>query len=129
MGKRILVIENDPGIKEILNLILELEGFEVMDLKHAEFSVSRIVNFNPHLILMDILRPGNLERKFCQSLKLSAKTNHIPIILMSTLERLIIDFRMSGANDSILKPFMLDTFIETIKKHLKLAPKELFASE
>ena len=67
--------------------------------------------------------------KFCQLLKLSLKTNHIPIVLMSTLERLLIDVRISGANDSILKPFMLDSFLETITKHLKLAPNEFIVNE
>jgi PleD family two-component response regulator len=60
MGKRILVIENDPGIKELLNIILKLEGYEVKELRHVEFSISEIVKFNPHLILMDIIQPGNL---------------------------------------------------------------------
>ncbi|MDB5119095.1 MAG: response regulator receiver [Sphingobacteriales bacterium] len=120
MNKRILVIENDPGIQEILTIIFEQEGFQVMDVKHTENIFSQISSFNPHLILLDIIHPGDEEDRICKLLKSTLKTKHIPIVLMSTMQTLINQLEWSGANDAILKPFVVDVLLQTIKKQLTM---------
>jgi len=84
MKKRILVIEKDKGIQEILNYILATEGFEVKSLNHVNGILSHVEAFAPHAILFDVILTGTKETEVCQEIKSDAKTKHIPIIVLST---------------------------------------------
>ncbi|MDB5014584.1 MAG: response regulator [Daejeonella sp.] len=121
MKKRILVIENDPGIKEILTIIFEQEGFQVLDIKNTDNIFSQISSFNPQLILLDIVHPGDEEDRICKLLKSTSNTKHIPIVIMSTMQTLIDQLEWSGANDTVLKPFVIDVLLQTVKNQLNTA--------
>lgn len=117
MTKKILVVDDDESITEVIQIVLEGEGYEI----EISFDGSGIPDFPgnlPDLILLDILLHSKDGRKICQQLKSDPKTAHIPVIVLSAhsdASRLAAD---CGADDLIEKPFDVDVLISTVEKHL-----------
>jgi DNA-binding response OmpR family regulator len=74
MSKKILIIDDDPDILEILSLILVESGYEVRMLSCGDTVFDDIKDFRPDLILMDIMLAGMDGRAICKEIK----ENHLP---------------------------------------------------
>ena len=115
--KKILVVDDDIGILEMVQLVLEDEGYEVQArLNGACFHQMR--SDLPDLILLDVLLSGEDGRELCQRLKGDERTRHIPVILFSAhfSERDIP--AMSGADAFLPKPFHLLELIDLVERYL-----------
>ena len=115
--KKILVVDDDISILEMVQLVLEGEGYEVQArLNGAYFQQMR--SDLPDLILLDILLSGEDGRELCQRLKGDERTRHIPVILFSAhfSERDIP--AMSGADAFLPKPFHLLELIDLVERYL-----------
>jgi len=116
MSKKILVVDDDESIVEVIQLLLESEGYQV----ESSLNGDCIPNFpggTPDLILLDVLLSGKDGREICKRLKSDPETAHIPVIMLSAhidANRLMRD---SGADDFIEKPFDIDDFIAVVAKH------------
>jgi len=117
--KRILVVDDNTDILQIVKIILENYGFEVMVTPKGEEAFAKTDTYNPQLILMDVfISPGMDGREICKTLKANAQTKHIPIILFSAQIKMDDGFRNWGADDFIAKPFEVKELINKIKSHL-----------
>jgi len=106
MAKRILIIDDDPDILEILSLIFRGEGYEVFLSNDGE-ETDHIDTINPDLILLDI-RLGNPDKSgitICSMLKSQPSTRQLPIILVSAEKDIRAIAKGCGANAFISKPF------------------------
>src|SRR5258706_7157112 len=115
--KKILVVDDDASILEIVSIILTSYGFEVKT-HPTGFNVPDIVlYYHPNLILLDISLPGKLGTEICKELKqLNSK---LPIILFSAHWGKRKDvISISDADDFIEKPFDVRDLINTINLHL-----------
>ena len=106
MPKRILIIEDDPDILEILNIIFKEEGYEVF-LSDDGREVSAINEIKPDLILLDIRlkNSGQNGTSICARLKSDSETKKLPVILVSTEANLSALSKECGADAYIHKPF------------------------
>ena len=113
--KKILVVDDDKAILQVVTLILTSHGFDVKT-HSTGFNVPGIVlYYQPDLILLDICLPGKLGTEICKELKeLNPK---IPIILFSANSNIGTN---SCANAFISKPCDMQTLIDTINLHLNL---------
>jgi CheY-like chemotaxis protein len=124
MSKKILVVDDDESIVEVIQLLLESEGYQV----ESSLSGDCIPDFPggfPDLILLDVLLSGKDGREICKRLKSDPKTKHIPVIMLSAhvdANRLMRD---SGADDFIEKPFDIDDFIAVVAKHTPRYPSSV----
>lgn len=115
--KRILVVDDAPDILEIVQLILEDEGYQVQtSLNGACFQ--QMEDNPPHLILLDILLSGEDGREICQQLKSSEQTKHIPVILISAHTEVSKAAEVAGANNYLAKPFRMAKLVEMVKQYL-----------
>lgn len=117
MAKRILIIEDDPGILELLELIFESDGYTV-DASLMGKSVSEIMKLNPDLLVMDVRIEGYkfTGDEICAELKAFIPPNGIPVLLLSA-ERNLPELARACHSDSYLKkPFDLDELLETVSK-------------
>ena len=114
--RKILVVDDDKSILEVVSLILTSYDFDVKT-HSTGFNVPDIVlHYHPNLILLDIRLPGKLGTEICKELKqLDSK---LPIILLSANADVRNAIAISSANDFIEKPFDIKNLVDTINLHL-----------
>jgi two-component system response regulator VicR len=119
MSKRILVIDDDEDILEILNIILQEEGFDVV-LSNTGEAAEQIEIIHPDLILLDVRIEGSAKRgnEICAGIKEKFKEQNMPIILVSAETDLAMLANHCGADFYINKPFDIDQLLIHVKKFL-----------
>jgi sigma-B regulation protein RsbU (phosphoserine phosphatase) len=83
--KKILIVNDDEGLREIFRLYLELKGFEIYEAEDGYKGIEQAMQVQPDLILLDVMMPGIDGYEVCRKLKADEKTNQIPIIFLSSL--------------------------------------------
>jgi DNA-binding response OmpR family regulator len=117
--EKILVVDDDIDILEIVTLLLVEEGYEVKALDHGETIFEDIQGFQPNLILMDVMLGGMDGRAICMDLKANPLTKSLPVILISGTHDLAESLHLPGApDDFIAKPFDMDELYTKIDRHL-----------
>ena len=116
-SKTILLIEDDAGIVEMLQLILETEGYGV-DILARGTEEPRLQAPFPDLILLDLLLSGMDGKAICRHLKGQGTTRHIPIILMSAMKQVPQIAREVGADGWLAKPFETETLLTLLETFL-----------
>jgi DNA-binding response OmpR family regulator len=121
MGKKILVIDDEPLVVEVLKIRLEMNDYEVITASDGVEGIERAMREKPDLILLDILMPGLDGYQVCQKLKEDRKTERIPIIMLTALGQSAGRKKghSSGAYDYIFKPFDDEELLKSIEKALK----------
>ncbi len=114
MKKKILVVDDAPDILEVVQLILEGEGYDVQTSPNGG-CFKQMKNDLPHLILLDVLLAGEDGREICQRLKSSEQTKHIPVILFSAHAG---GEGTHGADAFLAKPFHIKGLVETVQRYV-----------
>jgi CheY-like chemotaxis protein len=117
MGKRILIVDDDPAIGEVLQLMLEGEGYDV-DIQVDGQIVQQMQEPFPDLLFLDIRVSGTDGQTICQYLKSQPATRHIPIIFLSAHQDTQHLARKAGADDFLAKPFQMDDLLALAAKYL-----------
>jgi DNA-binding response OmpR family regulator len=121
MNKRILILDDDQDILDVVSYLLTDSGYDVQTLSTGEQIVTVIQQFNPDLVLMDVMLADMDGRLICKDLKADGITNHIPVILISGTHDLAQSLHQLGApNDFIPKPFDIDVLLRKVKEQLQL---------
>jgi len=118
MNRRILVIDDENDILEVLELVLREEGFEVETASNADSIFSKIEEFHPNLILLDVFLGPHDGRKVCSIIKTNNKTRDIPVIMLSAYSSLSGSIKEVGAEDFIPKPFSIYTLMDHIQRQI-----------
>lgn len=119
--KKILVIEDEKHICDLVKVNLEQEGFKVSCVGTGEAGLKKIKATPPDLIILDLFLPNLDGWQVCRRLKKDAETKHIPV-LMLTISSDVEKGYSAGANGYLRKPFTLDDLIVEVKN---LLPKPL----
>lgn len=114
MLKRILVIDNDPGILEAMQEVLIYEGYEVLVKEDAGDILSMVHQHQPDLLLIDYILNGINGGELCHQVKVNYATSHLPVILMSAYPRVLQSLGHYGFDDFIPKPFDLTDLTQRI---------------
>jgi DNA-binding response OmpR family regulator len=107
MALRILIVEDDPGMVELLTYNLKQEGFNTEAVNNGADAIKQATVHPPDLILLDLLLPKVDGLKVCRLLRLAPKAEKIPIIIL-TAKGEEVDWIIGlelGADDYITKPF------------------------
>ncbi len=115
--KRVLIVEDDHDINELIRYNLEREGFEVLSLYDGEQVVDIVATRKPDLILLDLMLPGRDGLDICRELKNELATKKIPIIMITakgTESDVVVGLSL-GADDYIPKPFSPQVLLAHIK--------------
>jgi len=114
MRKRILVVENDSEILNILSYILVDEGYQVKSLCSLEGFIELIHSYKPDAILLDIIIPGVEGTEICKTIKSTETTKHIPLIVLSTHPTVAASIKEICADEVISKPFDITDLIQIL---------------
>lgn len=121
MNKRILIIEDEPDIANILRYTFKGEGFEVRHAVSGEEGIKKFHQFNPNVVLLDLMLPGINGFDVCKELsKYSA-----PVIML-TARNDIVDKILGlelGADDYITKPFNIRECVTRVNVALRRVNK------
>ena len=106
MKKKILVIDDEPHIVDLIKLTLQNE-YEIIEAYTSREAMSKLKSENPDLILMDIMMPGEEGYQLCERIRKSKKNQDIPIIFVSAKNQHEDKMRSIdvGADDYLTKPF------------------------
>ena len=114
---RVLVIEDNRGLRYLLQVIVEQMGFASITAKNGKEGVFRAIAEKPDLILMDAMMPKMGGREATQILRSHPDTKEIPIV-MTTAQARAADLQScvdAGCNDYIVKPFTVDELVQKIR--------------
>ena len=113
--KKILVVDDNEEILEVIELILKLEGYNISGLMDVSHFSKRINEFKPDLILLDVMLGAFDGRDLCNLLKSDQSTLHIPVIMISASHNLKDSKgNVCSPNDFIAKPFDVSNLINKI---------------
>lgn len=123
MKKKVLVIEDEPVIAEMISIILEVQGLKVISLSDTSRARKKLDQKDVDLVLLDLNLRGEDGKSFCEYIKSHNDLKHIPVILVSANTNIDQVRKECGADDLIQKPFDLDFFIEKVHLYTgKMAP-------
>jgi two-component system phosphate regulon response regulator PhoB len=107
--KRVLIIEDEKDLAELLAFNLEKEGYAATCVYDGKMGLERASKDVPDLILLDLMLPGLLGTEICKALRKEKQTAQIPIIMITAkgdeIDR-VVGFEV-GADDYIVKPFSM----------------------
>lgn len=119
MNKKILVVDDDLAILEVIKIILEDKGYHVLAHANAALVHKTIEETMPDLILLDIWMSGFDGRDIAKTLKSQHHTKHIPIIVISAHNETEKMAKEAGADDFLAKPFDIEDLLAKVKQYLK----------
>jgi DNA-binding response OmpR family regulator len=119
MKKKILVAEDDKAIIEVVKIILENEGYEVLTADQGDTVYKAVDEYAPDMILLDIWLFGEDGGKIAKTIKAKANMKHIPLVMMSANNETEKITKEAGADDFLLKPFNIEDLLYMVKKYTK----------
>lgn len=121
MDVKIMVIEDDPDISEILEYNLQQEGYEVVVCDDGEKALALIQKNPPTMLLLDLMLPGKNGLEITRAVRKDERTHNVPIIMITARseEMDILQGLELGADDYITKPFRPKEVIARVKALLR----------
>ena len=119
---RILVVDDAPVDRLMLSAVLKKEGFEVLNASNGAEGLAQARRWQPDLILLDVVMPGENGFETCRKLKHDGQVSAIPVIFLSGAEA--VESRVTGLTeggvDYIIKPFEPREVLARIRVHLRI---------
>jgi len=114
---RVLIIEDERGLTDVLEYNLQREGYDTSVAHDGQEGLRKAQTLLPDLILLDIMLPGMSGLDVCRELRGGERTRHIPIILLTAKAEetdQVVGFSL-GADDYVTKPFSVKILLQRIK--------------
>lgn len=116
-AKKILVVEDNPEMRKIISIRLEINGYAVISAEDGAQALEITKKQKPDLLILDLMLPKITGFEVCRMLKFDDKYKDLPIIILSALDQQ--DDRekaiQSGADAYFIKPFDLELLLNKIK--------------
>jgi len=123
MARKVLIVEDDHNIADLLRLYLEKEGYEVAIAPDGVKGVERFRSEQPDLVLLDVMLPGMDGWAVCRSIRTESKTPIIMLTAKSETEDKVYGLKQ-GADDYITKPFEMKEVLARIEAVLRRSGME-----
>lgn len=128
MAEKILVIDDEETTVQLISILLERRGYEVIRAYRAEDGLRKAYRTHPDLVLLDIMMPNMDGWEVCRRLR---ELSDVPIIFLTARSEVrdVVKGLEMGADDYIVKPYDNDELIARVKAHLRRAPKPTVSEE
>ena len=117
-SQRVLVVDDDQAIQEMLQTILELENCEPILAENGLVALEKLETVKPDLILLDLMMPEMDGFAFVEELQRQELRSLIPILVLSAGARVKARAEQMGLHNYLEKPFDLIHFLDTLTKLL-----------
>ena len=130
MGVKILIVDDDPDIRDVLKLTLSEENYEILEAADGEEALNVIHAIQPDLILLDYKIPKIDGREVCRRIKKDLLLRHLPIIMVTGKGDISdkVDGIDAGADDYVVKPFEPKELLARIRMILRHTERDLEAN-
>ncbi|MCC7013872.1 MAG: response regulator [Planctomycetes bacterium] len=121
---KIVVIEDEADILEVLNYNLKREGYTVVASRNGEDGLDKVRRENPDLVLLDLMLPGLDGIEVCKRLQADPVTSNVPVIMVTAKgeESDVVLGLQLGADDYVTKPFSPKELLARVKAVLRRGP-------
>lgn len=119
-GLKVLVIDDSKTIRRTAETLLKKEGCEVITANDGFEALSKIADYNPNIIFVDIMMPRLDGYQTCALIKHNQKFRHTPVIMLSSKDGLFdrARGRIVGSEEYLTKPFTREELLGAIKRHV-----------
>lgn len=116
-AKKIVVAEDNPDMRKILSMRLEINNYLVIMAEDGEVALEKVKQERPDLLILDLMMPKMNGFEVCRMLKFDDKYKNIPIIVLSSLDQQQDREKAieNGADAYFIKPFDLELLLSKIK--------------
>jgi two-component system OmpR family response regulator len=116
---RVLVVDDEPNIVDVISMALRYQGFEVAEAGTGAEALSQVRAFRPHLIILDVMLPDM--EGFDVAERLGAQRTGVPIIFLTARDSTEDKVRglTTGGDDYVTKPFSLEELVARIRTILR----------
>lgn len=118
MPKTILICDDDKSILEVMQIIFEEKGYNVVIISKSRNIYSEVEKKLPDIILIDLWMPDLDGEEIVRQLKNQKSTKNIPIIVISASNATSQIAKRAGADDYLTKPFDITTLEKKVESHL-----------
>ena len=121
---RVLVVDDDAALAEMLSLVLRNEGFDPIWCAHGDKALDTYRDARPDLVLLDLMLPGKDGVAICREIRAESL---VPIVMLTAKSDTIdvVAGLEAGADDYVAKPFKAKELIARIKTRLRRSPEEV----
>lgn len=118
MGQRILVVDDDPKINNVLRRSLSYEGYDVHTAFSGEEALQKALKHDPELVVLDVMMPGIDGIEVCRRLRAGG---NVAILMLTAKDEVQdrVNGLDAGADDYLVKPFSLDELMARIRALLR----------
>ncbi len=121
MGKKILIVDDEPNIVISLEFLMRKEGFEVAVASDGEEALAKVASFAPDLVLLDVMMPKKSGFEVCEALRADPDKSELKIVMLTAKGR---DTEVAkglaiGANAYVTKPFSTKDLVARVKTMLE----------
>jgi PAS domain S-box-containing protein len=127
-AKVVLVIDDDPAIRDTLTRVLVAEGIRPVTASDGEAGLQRAMECHPDLIILDVMMPKVDGWSVLSSLKAEASLSEIPVIMHSVLDDRGLGY-MLGATDYLVKPVERPKLVSIIRRHIRDSQSHILVIE
>lgn len=126
-SKRVVCIEDEPEMIDLMRLILSRKGYQVIGAMGGREGLEAVQRENPDVVLLDLMMPDMDGWEVYQKMKANEATKHIPVIVVTAKAQSIdkvLGLHIAKVDDYITKPFGPQDLIDSIEKVLARKEKE-----
>lgn len=115
MPTKILVIDDDTAITELLNMLLKTHGFDVITTNSGQEGIQLVRDANPSVVLLDLMMPDKDGWEVCKAIR---AFSNVPILILSAINDpgMVASVLDAGADDYLVKPVPSGMLVAHIKK-------------
>lgn len=113
---KILIIDDDPDVRTLMNSLMQKQGYEVETASKKEEVFAKLDAFQPSAILLDVLLSGADGREICREIKSNNSTNHIPVLMISAHPGAAENISSYGADDFVSKPLNTGLLLQKLER-------------
>lgn len=113
---KVLIIDDDPDVRLIMNTLMKKQGYEVETAFDRGDALSKLEEFTPSIILLDVLLSGADGRELCKEIKDNDDLRSVPVIMVSAHPGASENIHSYGADDFISKPINTELLLEKLDK-------------
>ena len=119
--RRILIVDDEAGLRELVRINLEHEGFGVLQAENGAQCLDMVQEYQPDLVIMDVMMPVMDGWEACSRLR---EFSQVPVLMLTARVQSqdIVTGLDSGADDYLLKPFNMDELMARVRALLRRVP-------
>lgn len=118
-GRKVLLVDDESGIRRILRIFLEVDGFSVIEAANAQQAFRAVEEEKPEVVILDVILFGTTGFEICEKIKSDPHTRDIYVILFTALTKDsdIAEGERVGADLYLMKPLNPKDIVERVKEY------------